>query len=137
MSKHTTSKISRRALKQRLNSLDLNGRDVASRENDHDLAARLQSLVIGSSLNARQSPLRLIRGAGVLAGRVSTVGWIAAAIVLASVSLSSVNGLPEPLQVAMSNVLNVVGINVPHPSNEPARVRQGNIDPSVTTTVVP
>ncbi len=124
-------------MKKRLNSIDLNGSDVTSQVADHDLAARLQSLAIASRLNARQSPFHFLQRAAVLAGRVSTVGWIAIAVVLAGVSLSSVNGLPDPLQVAMSNVLKVVGINVPHPENEPTRMRQGNLDPSVTTTVVP
>lgn len=140
MSKRTFSKISHTAIKQRLNSIDLNsrvGNDVATQAVDHDLATRLQSLAVASSMNARQSPFYLFRHVAVLAGRVSTVGWIAVAVVLASVGLSSVNGLPDPLQVAMSNLLNVVGINVPHPENEPIRTRQTSLDPAVTTTVAP
>jgi hypothetical protein len=73
----------------------------------------------------------------VLAGRVSAIGWIAVAAVVATVSLSSVNVLPDPLQVAVSNVLNVVGINVPHPENEPIRARQTSLNPAVSTTVAP
>ena len=140
MSKRRSSKISRAEIKQRLHSLDHNGlqvKDVSSQVIDHDLAARLQSLAVSSSMSERQLPMFLFRRVGVLVGRVRTVGWIAAAVLLAGFSLSAVNGLPDPLPVAVSNVLNVVGINVPHPENEPARLRQGNLDFSVTTTVAP
>lgn len=140
MSKRTSSKISRGEIKQRLHSLDDSGlqvNEVESQVKDHDLAARLQSLAVSSSMSERQSPMNLFRRVVVLVGRVSVVGWIAAAVLLAGFSLSAVNGLPDPLQVAVSNVLNVVGINVPNPKNEPVRLRQGNLDTSVTTTVVP
>jgi len=104
---------------------------------DNDLAARLQSLAIASSMDKRQSEFRVVRRALVLVGRVSAIGWVAIAAVVATVSLSSLNVLPDPMQVAMSNVLNVFGINVPHPENEPIRARQTSLDPAVTTTVAP
>ena len=139
MNKRTSSKISRAAIRHRLSALDLHGEEdkVVNRQAiDNDLAARLQSLAVASSLDIQQSPFRIVRRAAVLAGRVSTLGWIAVAVV-AAISLSSVNVLPDPLQVAVSNVLNMVGINVPQPENGPARVRQGNLDSPITTTVAP
>ena len=140
MSKRRSSKISRAEIKQRLNSLDHNGlqvKDVSSQVIDHDLAARLQSLAVASSMDTQQSASRVVRRALVLVGRVSVIGWVAVAAVVATVSLSSLNVLPDPIQVAMSNVLNVLGINVPHPENEPIRARQTSLDPAVTTTVAP
>ncbi len=140
MNQRASSKISRRAIRQRLNSLGIHSKEsetVAQQAIDHDLAARLQSLAIASSMDIQPSPFRVIRRALVLAGRVSAIGWIAVAAVVATVSLSSVNVLPDPLQVAVSNVLNVVGINVPHPENEPIRARQTSLDPAVSTTVAP
>jgi len=140
MNKRTSSKISRAAIRHRLNSLGIHNKDsetVAQQAIDHDLAARLQSIAIGSSMDIQPSPFRVIRRALVLAGRVSAIGWIAVAAVVATVSLSSVNVLPDPMQVAVSNVLKVVGINVPHPENEPIRARQTSLDPAVTTTVTP
>lgn len=140
MSKRTSSKISRAAIRQRLNLLGIHRQEsetVARQAVDNDLAARLQSLAIASSMNTQPSPARVIRRVLSIAGRVSAIGWIAVAAVVATVSLSSVNVLPDPLQTAMSNVFNVVGINVPHPENEPVRLRQGNLDSPVTTTVAP
>ena len=140
MNKRTSSKISRAAIRHRLSALDLHGEEdkVVNRQAiDNDLAARLQSLAVASSLDIQQSPFRIVRRAAVLAGRVSTLGWIAVAVVAAAISLSSVNVLPDPLEVAVSNVLNMVGINVPQPENGPARVRQGNLDSPITTTVAP
>jgi len=140
MNKRTSSKISRAEIRRRLNALGLQGSDgevVAEQAIDNDLAARLQSLSIASSMNIRQSPFRVLRRGVKLAGRVSAIGWIAVAAVVATVSLSLINVLPDPLQVAMSNVLNAVGINVPNPKNEPIRARQTSLDPVVTTTVAP
>lgn len=140
MNKRTSSKISRAEIRRRLNALGLQGSDgevVAEQAIDNDLAARLQSLSIASSMNTQKSPFRVLRRGVKLVGRVGAIGWIAIAAVVATVSLSSVNVLPDPLQVAMSNVLNVVGINVPHPENEPIRARQTTLDPAVTTTVAP
>lgn len=140
MNKRTSSKISRAEIRRRLNALGLQGSDgevVAEQAIDNDLAARLQSLSIASSMNTQKSPFRVMRRGAKLAGRVGAIGWIAIAAVVATISLSSVNVLPDPLQVAMSNVLNVVGINVPHPENEPIRARQTTLDPAVTTTVAP
>ena len=140
MNKRTSSKISRAEIRRRLNALGLQGSDgevVAEQAIDNDLAARLQSLSIASSMNTQKSPFRVLRRGVKLVGRLGAIGWIAIAAVVATVSLSSVNVLPDPLQVAMSNVLNVVGINVPHPENEPIRARQTTLDPAVTTTVAP
>ena len=140
MNKRTSSKISRAEIRRRLNALGLQGSDgevFAEQAIDNDLAARLQSLSIASSMNTQKSPFRVLRRGVKLVGRVGAIGWIAIAAVVATISLSSVNVLPDPLQVAMSNVLNVVGINVPHPENEPIRARQTTLDPAVTTTVAP
>ena len=140
MSKRTASKFSRAAIRQRLNLLGIHRQEsgaVARQDVDNDLAARLQSLAIASSMNSQPSPARVIRRALVMAGRVSAIGWIAVAAVVATISLSSVNVLPDPLQTAMSNVFNVVGINVPNPENEPIRARQTTLDPAVTTTIAP
>ena len=140
MSKRTSSKISRAAIRQRLNLLGIYRQEsetVARQAVDNDLAARLQSLAIASSMNTQPSPARVIRRVLSIAGRVSAIGWIAVAAVVATISLSSVNVLPDPLQTAMSNVFNVVGINVPQPENEPIRARQTTLDPAVTTTVAP
>jgi hypothetical protein len=140
MSKRTSSKISRAAIRQRLNLLGIHRQEsetVARQAVDNDLAARLQSLAIASSMNTQPSPARVIRRVLSIAGRVSAIGWIAVAAVVATISLSSFNVLPDPLQTAMSNVFNVVGINVPQPENEPIRARQTTLDPAVTTTVAP
>lgn len=140
MSERTSSKISRAAIRQRLNLLGINGEEsetVARQAVDNDLAARLQSLAIASSMNSQPTPARVIRRALVIVGRVNAIGWIAVAAVVAAISLSSVNVLPDPFQTAMSNVFNVVGINVPNPEDEPIRVRQTTLDPAVTTTVAP
>lgn len=140
MSERTSSKISRAAIRQRLNLLGIHGDEsetVARQTVDNDLAARLQSLAIASSMNTQPTPARVIRRALVIVGRVNAIGWIAVAAVVAAISLSSVNVLPDPLQTAMSNVFNVVGINVPNPEDEPIRVRQTTLDPAVTTTVAP
>jgi len=140
MNKRTSSKISHAAIRHRLNSLGLHSyaSEMDVRQDiDNDLAARLQSLAIASSIDKRQSEFRVVRRALVLVGRVSAIGWVAIAAVVATVSLSSLNVLPDPMQVAMSNVLNVFGINVPHPENEPIRARQTSLDPAATTTVAP
>jgi hypothetical protein len=140
MSERTSSKISRAAIRQRLNLLGIHGDEsetVARQTVDNDLAARLQSLAIASSMNSQPTPARVIRRALVIVGRVNAIGWIAVAAVVAAISLSSVNVLPDPFQTAMSNVFNVVGINVPNPEDEPIRVRQTTLDPAVTTTVAP
>ena len=140
MSERTSSKISRAAIRQRLNLLGIHGDEsetVARQAVDNDLAARLQSLAIASSMNSQPTPARVIRRALVIVGRVNAIGWIAVAAVVATISLSSINVLPDPLQTAMSNVFSVVGINVPNPEDEPIRVRQTTLDPAVTTTVAP
>ena len=110
------SRISRRSLVARLEATRIEAQldDVFA----EDLAARLQSLAVAASFEAGANKGRLRRKVVAVIGSLGIAGWIGVTGAAASVGLATTGNLPAPIQDVVSNVFDVVGIDIPASDDE-------------------
>ena len=78
-----------------------------------DLAARLRSFAVAASFDKPSRIVRVRRRAVAFFAAIGVFGWVGITGAAASVGLAATGNLPAPIQNTVSNVLDVVGIDVP------------------------
>ena len=104
------------SLVRRLESLD-EQTSSTSLDTD-DLAARLRSLAVAASFDKPPRAVRIRRRAVAFLTAIGVFGWVGITGAAASIGLAATGNLPAPIQDTVSNVLDVVGIEVPRSEPE-------------------
>ena len=122
------SDLSRRALGRRLAATRV---DVPLDDRwADDLATRLSSLAVAASFESGAKKGRLRRKFLAAIGSIGVIGWIGVTGAAASVGLATTGNLPAPIQDVVSDVFDVVGIEIPKSNDEPSPVDEPS-EPSI------
>jgi len=122
----TTTPLSRRDLVSMLEAMG--GAPMPSVVDDADsLASRLRSLAIAGSFEGGVSRGRWGRRVVAVVGAVGLVGWTGLGVASASVGLAVTGNLPAPVQDFVSDVFEVVGLDLPKSAPEEQSPAGGEI----------